>query len=101
MLLEIEYWGWLQEIATKTGAKFKDIIEAMAATKNPKQSLASEIRIAVAAYFHRKPLTRSTDAMVAWFRDVMEAFICLGSAPGGKSCLRHRLQANSAVSARA
>ena len=52
---EPEYWGWLREISAKTGASLKDIIEAIAATRNYHRSLASEIRVAVAAYFHGNP----------------------------------------------
>ena len=55
LALESEYWGWLCEIATKTGVRIKTIIEAIAATKNPHRSLVSEIRCAVAAFFHGNP----------------------------------------------
>ena len=44
-----------REITAKTGASLRDIVEAIAATKNPHRSLASEIRCAVAAFFHGKP----------------------------------------------
>jgi predicted DNA-binding ribbon-helix-helix protein len=53
--LEPEYWVWLKEIAAKTETTIKAIIEAIAATRNPHRSLASEIRVAVAAYFHGNP----------------------------------------------
>jgi hypothetical protein len=53
--LEPEYWAWLREITAKTSASLRDVIEAIAATKNPHRSLASEIRCAVAAYFHGNP----------------------------------------------
>ena len=55
--LEPEYWGWLYEIAAKTGTTLKDIVEAIAAHRDYKRSLASEIRVAVAAYFHGSPLS--------------------------------------------
>ena len=55
LCLEIEYWGWLYEIAAKTGTTIKAIIEAISATKNPQRSLASELRVAIAAYFHGNP----------------------------------------------
>ena len=55
LALEPEYWAWLREITAKTGASLRDVVEAMAATKNPHRSLASEIRCAVAAYFHGNP----------------------------------------------
>jgi predicted DNA-binding ribbon-helix-helix protein len=55
LALEPEYWAWLREITAKTGASLKDIVEAIAANKNPHRSLASEIRVAVAAYFHGNP----------------------------------------------
>jgi predicted DNA-binding ribbon-helix-helix protein len=53
--LEPEYWIWIKEIATKTGTTIKAIIEGIAATRNPRRSLSSEIRVAVAAYFHGNP----------------------------------------------
>jgi predicted DNA-binding ribbon-helix-helix protein len=55
LALEPEYWGWLREIAAKTKTTIKAVVEAVAATKNPQRSLASEIRVAVAAYFHGNP----------------------------------------------
>ena len=55
LALELEYWAWLREITAKTGASLRDVIEAIAATKNPHRSLSSEIRCAVAAYFHGNP----------------------------------------------
>jgi predicted DNA-binding ribbon-helix-helix protein len=53
--LEPEYWDWLREIAAKTGVRVTQIIEGITALKNPRRSLASEIRVAVAAYFHGNP----------------------------------------------
>jgi predicted DNA-binding ribbon-helix-helix protein len=53
--LEPEYWIWIKEIATKTGTTIKAIIEAIAATRSNNRSLSSEIRVAVAAYFHGNP----------------------------------------------
>ena len=53
--LEPEYWIWLKEIATKTGTTIKAIIEGIASTRNPRRSLSSEIRVAVAAFFHGNP----------------------------------------------
>jgi predicted DNA-binding ribbon-helix-helix protein len=55
LAIEPEYWEWLYEIAAKTGTTIKAIIEAIAATKNPQRSLASELRVAIAAYFHGNP----------------------------------------------
>jgi predicted DNA-binding ribbon-helix-helix protein len=55
LALEPEYWAWLREIMAKTGASLRNVVEAIAATKNPHRSLASEIRVAVAAYFHGNP----------------------------------------------
>jgi predicted DNA-binding ribbon-helix-helix protein len=55
LALKPEYWDWLYEIAAKTGATIKHIIEAIAATKNPQRSLASELRVAITAYFHGNP----------------------------------------------
>jgi predicted DNA-binding ribbon-helix-helix protein len=55
LALEPEYWDWLYEIAAKIGVTLKDIIEATAATRDYNRSLASEIRCAVAAYFHGNP----------------------------------------------
>src|SRR5262249_15668270 len=46
---------WIKEIATKTGTTIKAIVEAIASTGNPRRSLSSEIRVAVAAYFHGNP----------------------------------------------
>jgi predicted DNA-binding ribbon-helix-helix protein len=77
--LEPEYWGWLGEIATKNGITLKDVIEAIAATRSHKRSLASEIRVAVAAYFHGNPYPifhcpghivpmRNGDVSVGWPR---------------------------------
>jgi predicted DNA-binding ribbon-helix-helix protein len=53
--LEPEYWDWLYEIAVKTGITPKDLIEAIAAHRDYKRSLASEIRVAVTAWFHGNP----------------------------------------------
>ena len=53
--LEPEYWDWLYEIAAETGSTIKRVIEAIAIIRNPSRSLASEIRVAVAAYFHGNP----------------------------------------------
>jgi predicted DNA-binding ribbon-helix-helix protein len=53
--LEPEYWRWLYEIAAKTGITIKLIIEGIATTRNHSRSLSSEIRVAVAAYFHGNP----------------------------------------------
>jgi predicted DNA-binding ribbon-helix-helix protein len=55
LALEPEYWRWLYEIAAKTGVTIKTIIEAIAAIKNPHRSLASEVRVAISAYFHGNP----------------------------------------------
>ena len=55
LALEPEYWRWLYEIAAKTGVTIKTIIEAMAAIKHPDRSLASELRVAITAYFHGNP----------------------------------------------
>ena len=53
--LEPEYWDWLYEIAAETGSTIERVIEAIAIIRNPSRSLASEIRVAVAAYFHGNP----------------------------------------------
>jgi predicted DNA-binding ribbon-helix-helix protein len=79
LALEPEYWRWLYEMAGKTGVTIKTIIEVIAAIKNPHRSLASEIRVAISAYFHGHPyprlppgqpsdtlLLRSTDVLAAW-----------------------------------
>ena len=55
LALEPEYWAWLREITAKTGASLRDVVEAVAATKNSHRSLASEIRCAITAYFHGNP----------------------------------------------
>jgi predicted DNA-binding ribbon-helix-helix protein len=55
LALEAEFWDLLYKIAAKTGVTIKTIIEGVAATKHPHRSLASEIRVAVAAYFHGNP----------------------------------------------
>ena len=55
LALEPEYWDFLKEIMAKTGASLRDVVEAIAANKNRHRSLASEIRVAVAAYFHGSP----------------------------------------------
>ena len=55
LALEPEFWDWLSEIAAKSGATLKDIIEAIAVIRSPNRSLHSEIRVAVAAYFHGSP----------------------------------------------
>ena len=55
LALEPEYWNWLKEIAAKTGTTLKNIIEGIAATRNHNRSLSSEIRVAIAAYFHGNP----------------------------------------------
>ena len=55
LCLESEYWGWLYEIASKTGETLKGIIERIASHRDYKRSLASEIRVAVAAHFHGNP----------------------------------------------
>jgi len=53
--LEPEYWDWLREIAAKTGTTIKAIIEVIASTRSHNRSLSSEIRCAVAAFFHGNP----------------------------------------------
>jgi hypothetical protein len=53
--LEVEYWLWLKEIAAKIGTTIKDLIEGIAATRSYDRSLASAIRVAVAAHFHGNP----------------------------------------------
>ena len=53
--LEPEYWDWLREIAARTGTTLKAIIEGIAATRSHNRSLSSQIRVAVAAYFHGSP----------------------------------------------
>ena len=55
LTLEPEYWLWFKEIARKNEAGLKNTIEAIAAHRRPSRSLASEIRCAVAAYFHGNP----------------------------------------------
>jgi predicted DNA-binding ribbon-helix-helix protein len=52
LCLEPEYWDWLREIAAKCDATLKDIIVAIAVMRRPDRSLHSEIRLAVAKYFH-------------------------------------------------
>ena len=59
LALEPEYWDFLKEIMAKTGASLRDLVEAIAANKNRHRSLASEIRVAVAAYFHGWPPLRA------------------------------------------
>jgi predicted DNA-binding ribbon-helix-helix protein len=53
--LEPEYFIWLKDIAAETGSTIKGVIEGTAAIRNPRRSLSSEIRVAVAAYFHGNP----------------------------------------------
>src|SRR5947209_444807 len=53
--IEREVWGWLKEIAAEMGVSRMQLIEGIAAAKNPRRSLASEIRVAVAAHFHGAP----------------------------------------------
>jgi hypothetical protein len=53
--LEPEYWVWLYEIAAKTGTTINFMIEAIASTRSHNRSLSSEIRCAVAAFFHGNP----------------------------------------------
>jgi hypothetical protein len=53
--LEPEYWGWLKEIAAEAGLRLEHVIEAIAVHRNPRRSLTSEIRVAVAAHFHGAP----------------------------------------------
>jgi hypothetical protein len=53
--LEAEYCAGIQEIRAKTGVGLRDIIEAIAAGKSPKRSLASALRVAIAAHFHGNP----------------------------------------------
>jgi hypothetical protein len=81
LALEPEYWDWLYEIAAKTGATVKDIIEAIAATKNPQRSLASELRVAITAYFHGNPypIYRCPGGMVR----MRDSSVLLGF-PGGR-----------------
>jgi hypothetical protein len=55
LALESEFWDWLYKIAAKTGVTIKTIIEGVVTTKHPHRSLASEIRVAVAAFFHGNP----------------------------------------------
>ena len=55
LALEPEYWRWLYEIAAETGTRVKIIIEGLSAIKDTNRSLASEVRVAVAAYFHGNP----------------------------------------------
>jgi predicted DNA-binding ribbon-helix-helix protein len=57
LALEAEYWRWLKEIAAKIGVTLKQLIEAIAAHRNYDCSLASNIRVAVAAFFHGGDLT--------------------------------------------
>jgi hypothetical protein len=55
LALEPEYWDWMKEIMAKTGASLRDVVEVVAVTRSPNRSLASELRIAIAAYFHGNP----------------------------------------------
>ena len=55
LALEVEYWDWLYEIAAKTGTTIKRLVESISALKSPSRSLASEIRVPIAAYFHGNP----------------------------------------------
>jgi predicted DNA-binding ribbon-helix-helix protein len=64
LALEPEYWGWLYEIAAKTGTTIKPIIEVISATKNPHRSLASEVRVAVTS--PRSRVVRFSDVPWTW-----------------------------------
>jgi hypothetical protein len=43
------------ENGAKTGTTIKQLVESISALKSPSRSLASEIRVAIAAYFHGNP----------------------------------------------
>jgi Ribbon-helix-helix domain len=53
--LEPEYWDFLYEIADKFGVGLRDVLEAIAAHRNPSRSFTSEVRVAIAAHFHGSP----------------------------------------------
>ena len=55
LYLEPEYFAWITEIRNKTGLSLRDFVEAIALTKPRGRSLASAVRVAVAAYFHGSP----------------------------------------------
>lgn len=82
LALEPEFWDWLSEIAAKSGATLKDIIEAIAVIRSPNRSLHSEIRVAVAAYFHGSPypIYRCLGRMVPG----RDGSLYLTTWPGGK-----------------
>ena len=77
LALEPEFWTLLYEIAGKIGVTIKTIIEGVAATKNPHRSLASELLVAITAYFHGNPypiykcpdgivIMRNGDVLLGW-----------------------------------
>jgi predicted DNA-binding ribbon-helix-helix protein len=55
LALEPEYWDWMKEIMAKTGASLRDVVEVVAVTRSLDRSLASELRVAITAYFHGNP----------------------------------------------
>jgi hypothetical protein len=55
LYLEPEYFAWIAEIGNKTGLRLRDFVEGIAVKKPRGRSLASAVRVAVAAYFHGSP----------------------------------------------
>jgi predicted DNA-binding ribbon-helix-helix protein len=55
LYLEPEYVAWIAEIRNKTGLSLRDLVEKIAVKKPRGRSLASAVRVAVAAYFHGRP----------------------------------------------
>jgi predicted DNA-binding ribbon-helix-helix protein len=53
--LEPELWALLAEIRRQTGISLRTFIEIIAMTKPPSRSLASAMRVAIAAWFHPDP----------------------------------------------
>jgi predicted DNA-binding ribbon-helix-helix protein len=53
--LEPQFWALLAEIRRQTGVSLRTFIEIIAMTKPPGRSLASAMRVAIAAWFHPDP----------------------------------------------
>ena len=74
LALEPEFWDWLSEIAAKSGATLKDIIEAIAVIRSPNRSLHSEIRVPSPPTFTAVPIPFIA-VLAAWSRDATAACI--------------------------
>jgi predicted DNA-binding ribbon-helix-helix protein len=59
--LEPEFWALLAEIRRQSGVSLRTFIEIIALTKPPGRSLASAMRVGIAAWFHPDPHQHELD----------------------------------------